>query len=358
MRTGIPKILVTGGAGFIGSAFVRLLCKTEPPKKLFPSRDITQKLFPSCKETVSAKALNGLPKETVSALDLLPYKVIVLDKLTYAGDLARLEEVRDKYKFYKADICDRNRIEQIFKKEKPEILVHFAAETHVDRSIKDASPFIKTNVLGTQVILDISKKYKVKKFIHISTDEVYGEINKGRFNEKSPLSPNSPYAASKAAADLLVRAYMRTYHFPAVIVRFCNTYGPWQYPEKFIPIAISNAMKNKEVPVYGKGLNVREWLYVGDCVVAILKIIRKGEIGEIYNVGSDIEKKNIQVAKSILNILNKPYRLIQFIADRPSHDRRYGLDSAKFKKELGRQPMLDFDSGLKNTVEWYFNRRS
>ena len=303
------RILVTGGAGFIGSEFVRQI----------------------------------IPEG---------YKPIVVDKLTYAGDLERLKEVRGKYKFYKADICNKKKIEEIFAREKPQIIVNFAAETHVDRSIINATPFIETNIKGTQVLLDASEKYKIKKFIHISTDETYGEIKRGRFSEDSPLSPNSPYAASKAAADLLIKAYIRTYKFPAMIIRPCNNYGPWQYPEKFIPVVICKALQNKKIPVYAQGLNRREWLYVADCVAAIALILEKGKIGEIYNVGSGVEKRNIDVARSILKMLGKSENLIQFVKDRPGHDFRYALDSPKIQK-LGWKPRVDFYEGLRKTVKWF-----
>ena len=281
MRKGLSKILVTGGAGFIGSAFVRLLLR-------------------DCPRQSYAKAFKrGL-------------SLIVVDKLTYAGDLERLKEVKGEYKFYKADICNKKQIESIFKQEKPDVVLNFAASTHVDRSILNAAPFIDTNIKGTQILLDASRKYKIKKFIQISTDEVYGEIKKGKFSEDSPLKPNSPYAASKAAADLLVKAYIRTYGFPAIIIRPCNNYGPWQYPEKLIPVVISRTLKNRRVPVYARGQNIREWLYVADCAEAMLLIMQKGKIGKIYNVGSGQEKRNIEVVKAILKLLEKPEDLIEF----------------------------------------------
>jgi dTDP-glucose 4,6-dehydratase len=310
MRKGLSKILVTGGAGFIGSTFVRLAVKDK-------------------------------------------FKVIVVDKLSYAGDLKRLAEVKKRIVFYKADICNRNRIESILKKERPQIIVHFAAETHVDRSIQDASPFIETNIKGTQVLLDIARKYKIKKFIYISTDEVYGEIEKGKFSEESPLHPNSPYAASKANADLLVKAYMRTYNFPAIIIRPCNNYGPWQYPEKLIPLAILKLFRNEKIPIYAKGRNIREWLYVEDCVHGVLEIIKKGRIGQVYNLGSQEERQNIDVAKMILKILNAPLNQVQFVKDRPGHDLRYSLNSQKLYQETGWLPKIKFAEGLKNTVKWY-----
>jgi len=312
MRKRIHKILVTGGAGFIGSEFVRQLSREYPRKK------------------------GGL---------------IVVDKLTYAGDLVRLAEARGKYKFYKSDICDKARMNAIFKKERPQVVVNFAAETHVDRSIADASVFIETNVKGAHTLLEVSKKYNIDKFFQISTDEVYGDIKRGRFNENSPLKPNSPYAASKAAADLLIRSYVRTYGFPAVIIRPCNNYGPWQYPEKLIPVIISNAMQDKKIPVYSKGLNVREWLYVSDCARAILLLMDKGKAGEIYNIGSGYYAKNINVVKIILKIKGKPHKLIQFVDDRLGHDFRYSLDYSKLRK-LGWKPKIDLFSGLQDTVVW------
>lgn len=309
MRKKLPKILITGGAGFIGSEFTRLAVRKG-------------------------------------------YEATVVDNLTYAGDLKRLADIDGKFKFYKADICNRKKIELIFQKTRPDLIFHFAAQTHVDRSIVDATPFIETNIKGTQILLDCAKKYKVCKFIHISTDEVYGEIKKGKFKESDPLRPNSPYAASKAAADLLIKAYIRTYNFPAVIVRPCNNYGPWQYPEKLIPVIIYNALKNRKIPVYAKGLNMREWLYVDDCAQGILKIALKGKIGEVYNLGSSEEKKNIEVAKKILGILGKPENLIRFVKDRPAHDWRYALDSAKVKR-LDWRPQVNFERGIRETLAWF-----
>ncbi|MDP3731794.1 MAG: dTDP-glucose 4,6-dehydratase [Candidatus Omnitrophota bacterium] len=304
----LPKMLVTGGLGFIGSEFVR-------------------------------QAVGD------------GYRIIVIDKITYAGDTERLRAVKGKYKFYKADICDKKRIDGIFKKENPDIIAHFAAETHVDRSIRDASIFLKTNCIGTQILLDLARKYKVKKLIHISSDEVYGDIEKGKFNEDSPLKPNSPYAASKAAADLLIKSYIRTYGFPAIIIRPSNNYGPWQYPEKFIPVVIYNALKNNKVPVYAKGLNRREWLYVEDCARGILLVLKRARSGEIYNIGSGHEERNIDIAKKILAILGKPYSLIKFIKDRPGHDWRYFLDSSKIRK-IGWKPKIRFEAGIRKTVKW------
>lgn len=311
MRKSLPKILVTGGAGFMGSEFVR----------------------------------QGIVKKG--------YKIVVVDNLTYAGDLKRLEEVKGKCKFYKADICDKPQMKRIFLKEKPQILVNFAAETHVDRSIVDATPFIETNIKGTQVLLDAARKYKIKKFVQISSDEAYGEIKKGKFSESSPLQPNSPYAVSKAAADMLVKAYHRTYGLPTIIVRPCNNYGPWQYPEKLIPLVILKILKNKKAPVYGKGQNVREWLYVSDCIEAIFLILEKGKIGEIYNIGSSQEKRNIDVVKQIFKILGKPESLIEFVEDRPGHDIRYSLDSERVRNKMGWRARTGFREGLEKTVKWH-----
>ena len=307
------KVIITGGAGFIGSAFVRLLTRESLYKGAVP---------------------------------------IIVDKLTYAGDLNRIK-VAVPIKFYKTDICNKKQIELIFSKEKPDIVVHFAAESHVDRSIEDASPFIETNVKGTQVLLDASRKYNVKKFIFISTDEVYGEIKNGKFSEASPIKPNSPYAASKAAADLLAQAYIRTYNFPAIIIRPCNNYGPWQFPEKLIPVAIASILKGGKVPVYAKGQNVREWLYVDDCARGIMQIIKKGKIGEIYNLGSGIESKNLDTVKLILKYLGVSQTRFEFVKDRPGHDIRYSLNSSKAKRGLGWRPQVSFKEGLRRTVNWY-----
>ncbi len=316
------KILVTGGAGFIGSEFVRILVK-----------------------------------QGLSTKGTVP-EILVVDNLTYAGDLKRLEEVKEQFEFYKADICDKSRIEFIFNKEKPDYLVNFAAQTHVDRSIVDAVPFVDTNIKGVLVLLDMARKYKIRKFLQISTDEVYGETKLGKFSEESSLRPNSPYAASKAAADLLIKSYIRTYNFPAIIVRPCNNYGPWQYPEKLIPVIISRALKNRNVPVYAKGQNIREWLYVSDCAKAILSVLKKGRTGEIYNIGSGQEKRNIEVVKKILKILGKPNKLIRFVKDRPGHDIRYRLNSKKVVSETGWKPKVGFEQGIRLTVNWYLSHKN
>ncbi len=305
------KLFVTGGAGFIGSEFVR----------------------------------QGVKRG---------HKIVVIDKLTYAGDVGRIKEVEKEISFYRTDITDKKSMEHIFTQETPDAVIHWAAESHVDRSISDASPFVETNVKGTQILLEISKTYGIKNFINISTDEVYGELGKeGAFLETSPLNPSSPYSATKASADMLGRAYLRTYSVPVITVRPSNTYGHFQYPEKLIPVAISRATKNKPVPVYAKGNNVREWLYVEDCVVGTYTILEKGKIGEIYNIGSGQERRNIDVVRGILSILGKPESLIEFVQDRPGHDFRYRLNSDKINNDLGFKVKTEFDEGLKKTVQWY-----
>jgi len=307
----MKKMLVTGGAGFIGSEFVRQAVKAG-------------------------------------------YDVAVVDKLTYAGDMARLGEVKDEIPFYKADIMNKEFIEHIFEREKPQIVVHFAAESHVDRSLMDPYPFINSNILGTQVLLESSRKAKVDLFLNMSTDEVYGDLGKdGSFTEESPLKPNSPYSVSKASADMLGRAYYRSFGLPVVTVRASNNYGPWQYPEKFIPVIILKAISGEKVPVYGDGKNVREWLYVSDCAKGIMVAIEKGKPGEIYNIGSKEEKENIEVAKTVLKLLGKEESQIEFVKDRPGHDFRYSLDSTKAKVELGWEAETPFEEGIRATVDWY-----
>ncbi|TRZ52846.1 MAG: dTDP-glucose 4,6-dehydratase [Dehalococcoidia bacterium] len=307
-------ILVTGGAGFIGSHFVKYLLK---------ERD--------------------------------GYNVINVDALSYAADLNRLKEVENdaRYSFLKADIRNVKELEKAFSGD-IDAVVHFAAETHVDNSIETPSLFADVNVTGTLNLLNLVLSKKIKKYIHISTDEVYGEIAEGAFTEESPFRPNSPYSASKAAADFFVRAYMRTYNLPAIIVRPCNNYGPWQYPEKFIPVASCKLLSGEKIPVYAEGLNRREWLYVEDCAKAIATIMEKGVIGEAYNLGSGVEKKNIDIAEKIVKILGKTTDSIEFVKDRPGHDFRYALNSAKIA-QLGWQTRMNFDEGLENTVNWYKN---
>jgi len=282
------------------------------------------------------------------------YQVAVVDKLTYAGDLERLSEVRKDITFYKTDISNHEFIEHIHEKENPEVLVHLAAESHVDRSLLDPYPFISSNVLGTQVLLEVSKAKGVELFVNMSTDEVYGDLGKvGTFTEKSTLKPNSPYSTTKASADMLGRAYYRSFALPVVTIRASNNYGPWQYPEKFVPVIILKALRDEKIPVYGDGTNVREWLYVTDCAEGIMAAIDRCNAGEIYNIGSKEEKQNIEVAKAILQLLGKGEELIEFVKDRPGHDFRYSLDTTKAKRDLGWEAKTSFDEGLKKTVEWY-----
>jgi dTDP-glucose 4,6-dehydratase len=307
----MKKLLVTGGAGFIGSEFVR----------------------------------QGVQRR---------YTVTVIDKLSYAGDLKRIREVEGKITFRAADITDRKSVQEIMKAEKPDTVVHWAAESHVDRSIANASPFLETNITGTQVLLETAKDYGVKQFINISTDEVYGDLGKdGKFYETTPLNPSSPYSVSKASADMLGRAYQRTYGLPVITIRPSNNYGPWQYPEKLIPVIVMKAMNNEKIPVYAKGENVREWLFVSDCADAVFQIMEKGEAGEIYNVGSGEEKRNIDVVRTVLALLNKPEDLIEFTKDRLGHDFRYSLNSDKIKGQLGWRCRVTFSEGIEKTVRWY-----
>ncbi|MGC8754838.1 MAG: dTDP-glucose 4,6-dehydratase, partial [Thermosulfidibacteraceae bacterium] len=286
------------------------------------------------------------------------HNVCVVDALTYAGDTERLKEVEPYITFYHADIRDYEELDSIFAKEKPEAVVHFAAESHVDRSILEPRVFLQTNIEGTFNLLELSKKYGVEKFINISTDEVYGELGEeGKFTEETPLKPNSPYSVSKASQDMLGRAYYRTYGLPVITVRPSNNYGPWQYPEKLIPVVIVKALKNQPIPVYGTGKNVREWLYVSDCAEAVLTILEKGKIGEVYNVSSSEERRNIEVVKAILDILGKPHSLIEFVKDRPGHDYRYSTDSQKIYRELGWKAKTKFEEGLEKTVKWYLDHQ-
>lgn len=307
----MSKLLVTGGAGFMGSEFVR----------------------------------RGARKG---------YTITVVDKLTYAGDMERLREVEKDIAFYRIDVTDRVSLETIFKKERPDSIIHWAAESHVDKSIEDATPFLETNIKGTQVLLDTVRKFEVEKFLNISTDEVYGELEKeGQFYETTPLNPSSPYSVSKASADMLGRSYQRTYGLPVITVRPSNNYGHWQYPEKLIPVVIFKALRDEKIPVYSTGENVREWLHVSDCIDAVFLILEKGKIGEIYNVGSGEEKRNIDVVKRILNILGKPERLIEFVKDRLGHDFRYSLNSRKIHEQIGWKSTTKFEEGIEKTVKWY-----
>lgn len=311
----MKNILITGGAGFIGSNFINYL-------------------------------LSG--RDDIS--------IVNLDKLTYAGNLENLAgaEASKNYTFIKGDICNCDLVEYIFRKFDINHVINFAAETHVDRSILGAEIFYRTNVIGTNVLLEAAKKFNAEKFIQISTDEVYGSLGaEGLFSEKSSLSPNSPYSASKTGADLMVLAYHHTYGLPVVITRCSNNYGPFQFPEKLIPLMIINALKGKKLPVYGDGLNVRDWIYVLDHNKAVELVFEKGKPGEVYNIGAGCEMKNIEIIKLILSILDKPENLIEFIADRPGHDRRYAIDSSKIRKELGWKPVFEFNEAIQKTVEWY-----
>jgi len=314
------KILVTGGAGFIGGNFVHYMLKKYPE-----------------------------------------YQIIVLDKLTYAGNLETLEPVMDKITFVKADIADEEAVYALFEDEKPDVVVNFAAESHVDRSIEDPGAFLRTNILGTQVLMDASRKYGIKRYHQVSTDEVYGDLPLDRpdlfFTEETPIHTSSPYSASKASADLLVLAYHRTYGLPVTISRCSNNYGPYHFPEKLIPLMIANALNDKPLPVYGNGLNVRDWLYVEDHCKAIDLIIHKGEVGEVYNIGGHNEKANIDIVKIILKLLDKPESLITYVIDRKGHDMRYAIDPTKIHNALGWLPETMFDDGIKKTVDWYLNNR-
>ncbi|NPV29968.1 MAG: dTDP-glucose 4,6-dehydratase [Firmicutes bacterium] len=315
------KLLITGGAGFIGSNFIRYILREHPE-----------------------------------------WEIVNLDKLTYAGNLANLKDVEDnpRYRFVRGDIADRGLVERLFHEEKFDVVVNFAAESHVDRSILDSSPFIETNVKGVQVLLEAAREFEIKKFVQISTDEVYGSLahDDPPCTEESPLLPNSPYSASKAAADLLCRAYHKTYKLPIVITRSSNNYGPYQFPEKLIPLMITNALEDKPLPVYGDGQNVRDWLFVEDNCRAIALVIEKGKPGEIYNIGGGEEKRNIDVVKTILRLLGKPESLITFVKDRPGHDLRYALNTGKMLRELGWQPVVSFEGGLAQTVKWYLENRT
>ena len=305
------NILVTGGAGFIGSNFIRHI--------LGKYRD---------------------------------YKITNLDKLTYAGNLDSLRDIdkNKNYKFVKGDICNGKLLSKLIKDQN--IVLNFAAETHVDRSIMEAGSFVRTDIFGTYSLLEAVKNSKVERYVQISTDEVYGSIDNGSFNEDSPLSPSSPYSASKAGADLLVISYKTTYGLPVIISRSSNNYGPYQHPEKFIPLFITNLLEDKKVPLYGQGLNVRDWLFVVDNCKAIDLIMHKGKLGEVYNVGAGIEKKNIEIAGKLLELLLKTKDYIAFVKDRPGHDKRYSINSKKVRK-IGWSPEVDFDEGLRKTIEWY-----
>ncbi len=313
-------IIITGGAGFIGSNFIFHMLEEHPY-----------------------------------------YRIICLDKLTYVGNLSTLAPVmgNPNFRFVKADICGRSAVNQLFEEEKPDIVVNFAAESHVDRSIEDPEIFLKTNIIGTSVLMDACRKYGIARFHQVSTDEVYGDLPLDRpdlfFTEESPIRPSSPYSSSKASADLLVLAYHRTYGLPVTISRCSNNYGPYQFPEKLIPFMIMNALDDRPLPVFGEGLNVRDWLYIEDHCRAIDLIIHKGRVGEVYNVGGHNEMRNIDVVKMICRELGKPERIITYVPDRKGHDLRYAIDTTKIREELGWVPEMRFEDGIKETVRWYLD---
>lgn len=311
----MKNVLVTGGAGFIGSNFVRYFLKVHP--------DIV---------------------------------VVNFDTLTYAGNLESLEDVagNPRYKFFKGDICNRKDVEAAFTEHDIDTVVHFAAESHVDRSILGAAVFVQTNVVGTNVLLEVAKAVRLDRFLHVSTDEVYGSLGAtGRFVESTPLHPNSPYAASKAGSDFLAMAYQHTFGLPIVVTRCSNNYGPYQFPEKLIPLMIVNALNDKPLPVYGDGQNVRDWLYVEDHCSAIGAVLERGKRGEVYNIGGNNEWKNIDIVRTVLHELRKPESLITYVKDRPGHDRRYAIDATKIKTDLGWEPAHTFEKGIRETIAWY-----
>ena len=316
------KLLVTGAAGFIGANFVHYMLREKPE-----------------------------------------FSLVALDLLTYAGNLSSLESVMEHpgFRFVKADITDRDTIFALFEEESFDAVVNFAAESHVDRSIHDPGVFLRTNILGTQVLLDACREYKVGRFHQVGTDEVYGDLPLDRpdllFTEQTPIHTSSPYSASKASADLLVQAYHRTYKLPITISRCSNNYGPYHFPEKLIPLIISRALNNQSLPVYGDGLNVRDWLYVEDHCSAIAMILENGRVGEVYNVGGYNEKTNLDVVKTILDELEKPHSLIEFVKDRAGHDLRYAIDPTKIENELGWSPKTPFAEGIKKTIQWYLDNK-
>ncbi|MBQ9742147.1 MAG: dTDP-glucose 4,6-dehydratase [Ruminococcus sp.] len=317
------NILVTGGAGFIGANFVYYELENHPDDR-----------------------------------------IVCLDKLTYAGNLQTLDKAmtNPNFRFVKGDIADRDCVFPLFEEEKFDIVVNFAAESHVDRSVENPEIFLKTNILGTQVLMDACRKYGIKRYHQVSTDEVYGDLPLDRpdlfFTEETPIHTSSPYSASKASADLLVLAYARTFKLPVSITRCSNNYGPYHFPEKLIPLMISRALAEESLPVYGKGENVRDWLYVEDHCAAIDLVIRKGREGEVYNIGGHNERTNLQVVKTILNLLDKSEDLITYVTDRPGHDMRYAIDPTKIHNELGWLPRTTFDEGIKRTIQWYLDNES
>lgn len=314
-------IVVTGGAGFIGSNFIFYMLDKYPD-----------------------------------------YRIVCLDKLTYAGNLKTLTSImgNPKFRFIKGDICDSKTVSKLFQEERPDIIVNFAAESHVDKSIENPQLFLETNILGTATLMDACRKFGIKRFHQVSTDEVYGDLpynSPELFAETTPIHPNSPYSSSKAAADLLVQAYSRTYGLPVTISRCSNNYGPYQFPEKLIPLMIIKALHNKELPVYGEGLNVRDWLHVEDHCRAIDLIINKGENGEVFNIGGHNEMRNIDIVRLICKELGKPECLITFVEDRKGHDRRYAIDAIKIKEKLGWEPDIEFKDGIRNTIQWYLGNK-
>ncbi len=310
------KILVTGGAGFIGSNFVRMYLEKHPEDH-----------------------------------------VTNLDSLTYAGNIKNLDPVIDNpsHTFLKGDIRDVSQVDAAMEVEGIDAVVHFAAESHVDRSIDNASLFLETNVIGTGVLLEAARRKKIKKFLHVSTDEVYGSIEKGLFTEENPIKPNSPYSASKASSDLLALSYFSTYGFPVIVTRCSNNFGPYQFPEKLIPLFITNAMTDQPLPIYGDGMNVRDWIHVEDHCEALDVVLQKGRAGEVYNIGGSNERNNLEITDLILEKLKKPQSLKKFIEDRPGHDRRYAIDSSKMQKELGWSPRHDFEKAIDETIKWYID---
>lgn len=316
----MKKILITGGAGFIGSNFINYILNSRED-----------------------------------------YLIVNLDKITYAGNLENLKycESHRNYVFVKGDITNSELVNYIFEKYEIKYVINFAAETHVDRSISGSEVFFRTNVIGTNVLLEASRRYEIEKFLQISTDEVYGSLGAtGLFTEETNLSPNSPYSSSKAASDLMVQAFYKTFGLPVVITRCSNNYGPFQFPEKLIPLMIINALSNKKLPVYGDGMNIRDWIYVTDHNKAVELVFEKGKVGEVYNIGANNEMTNLEIIKLILSKLNKSENLIEFIKDRPGHDRRYAIDSSKIRRQLHWKPEFNFDSAIKETIDWYLNNRT
>jgi dTDP-glucose 4,6-dehydratase len=314
----MQRLIVTGGCGFIGSNFIRHLLESDPHVVL-----------------------------------------VNVDKLTYAGNPDNLRDIESnpRYEFHRGDIADRGAMDALIARVRPDAVLNFAAESHVDRSILDSGPFVQTNIVGTQTLLDACRRHQVPRYVQVSTDEVYGSLGPdGLFTEETPLAPNSPYSASKAAGDLLVRAYHHTFGFPGIITRCSNNYGPFQFPEKLIPLFIANALADQPLPVYGAGENTRDWIHVLDHCRGILAALRRGREGEIYNFGGRCELQNIDLTRKLLQLLGKPESLIRFVEDRPGHDLRYAIDCTKAERELGWSPQVEFETGLSETIDWYKSR--